>query len=234
MTLITDAEWDILVILDACRYDYFQQQNTIPGALTSQHVDSSYTIEYMKTYFPDTYPITYVSANPLVNSKMPLFGYNAPEHFAEIIDVWQFGWDPDLDSVPPSTVTKAALPHLADPRVVVHYIQPHVPYIGATRFPAPATNWAPDFAVLEHLHEMMPLPVVVYTQEQTQTWRRAYRDNLQLALPAVKDLVDCAPPNRRIVVSADHGELLGEDGLKYHPGIRHPLLNTVPWLRIQT
>lgn len=234
MTFISDASWDILVILDACRYDYFQKFNRIQGELASQQVESSYTMEYLKTYFPGYYDLTYVSANPLVNSKIELFDYESSTHFAEIVDVWDFGWDKSLGSVPPDSVTKASLPHLGDARLVVHYIQPHVPYIGETRFNAPATNWTPNLADLAKLKDLKPLPAPIYSEEQTQVWRRAYRDNLLIALGEVKQLVDCAPPNRCIIISSDHGELLGEDGLKYHPGIRHPILNTVPWLRILT
>jgi len=44
--------------------------------------------------------------------------------------------------------------------------------------------------------------------------------------------------NVTIIITADHGELLGEDGLWFHPSrlhprIHHPKLHEIPWLEIK-
>ena len=40
-------------------------------------------------------------------------------------------------------------------------------------------------------------------------------------------------PSAKVIITADHGELLGEEGLFSH-GIDHPLVRIVPWLRVQS
>jgi len=66
--------------------------------------------------------------------------------------------------------------------------------------------------------------------------RKAYRENLRIVLEHVAKL--CAEllhhkPSARIVITSDHGELLGENG-KYSHGIDEPYTLEVPWLRVKT
>jgi len=66
--------------------------------------------------------------------------------------------------------------------------------------------------------------------------RKAYLENLKLVLEHVAVLVDRVlkmNPGAKIIITANHGELLGEDGLFSH-GIDHPLIRIVPWFRVQS
>jgi len=56
--------------------------------------------------------------------------------------------------------------------------------------------------------------------------RNAYRENLELVLNYVKQLV-AEIPSGKIIITADHGEWLGEDGRYGHA------LMEVPWLEIK-
>jgi hypothetical protein len=140
---ITKYPWDILIILDACRYDFFERYNTISGQLTKMWTPTSSTYDYMILNFPHYYrTTTYVSANPFINSRKNLQGFKALSHFPKVIDVWDFGWNEDLKTVPPENVTDAAIPYLGDKRLIIHYMQPHTPYIGENRYPpADNLNW---------------------------------------------------------------------------------------------
>jgi len=65
--------------------------------------------------------------------------------------------------------------------------------------------------------------------------KEAYKENLMLVLKYVAVLVDAITkmkPTAKIMITADHGELLGEDGLFSH-GIDHPLIRIVPWFRVR-
>ncbi len=62
--------------------------------------------------------------------------------------------------------------------------------------------------------------------------KRAYKNNLEAVLSEVEKIVERFPQENRIVITADHGELLGEDGLYGH-GYPHPLLRNVPWFEIE-
>ena len=61
--------------------------------------------------------------------------------------------------------------------------------------------------------------------------KEAYADNLKLVLKYVSELVKTLPYT--IVITADHGELLGEGGRYSHPSAsKNPLLREIPWLTI--
>lgn len=47
------------------------------------------------------------------------------------------------------------------------------------------------------------------------------------------DFVKKAPPNTHVVVTADHGELFGEEGFFGHGPICHPKVNQVPFVEFQ-
>jgi len=53
---------------------------------------------------------------------------------------------------------------------------------------------------------------------------------LQRVLIAVQNLV--SQLSRPVVITADHGEMLGEDGRYIHGGLPHPLLCEVPWFTV--
>src|SRR5208337_4727602 len=74
---VIDEQWDNLVILDACRYDLFQEMNTIAGTLSSRVSRGSDTAEFLlenftkypkRTTFKD---IVYIAGNAWTSSLLP-------------------------------------------------------------------------------------------------------------------------------------------------------------------
>ncbi len=87
--LIYENEWDILIILDACRYDYFARViwNYLKGHLVKVIGLDSHTLPWVKKTFGSKYydDIVYVSANPFINSKVVVKGFHARRHFLELL-----------------------------------------------------------------------------------------------------------------------------------------------------
>ncbi|GAI95695.1 unnamed protein product, partial [marine sediment metagenome] len=76
----------------------------------------------------------YVSGWPCANSAgIPRLGYRVSDHFNEIIDVWKHGWDTELGTIPPWNINKAVLDLPTRKNLLIHYMQPHEPYIGETK-----------------------------------------------------------------------------------------------------
>ena len=133
--------WDNLIILDACRYDYFANiyKKYLKGRLQKAVSPGSQTIEFMNKAFGGKHKdIVYVSGNPYVNSlgtsgsRVRQEGYSAREHFYRIIDVWDWGYDEKKKAILPGNVRKAALKarkRYPNKRLVIHFMQPHIPYI---------------------------------------------------------------------------------------------------------
>jgi len=74
--------------------------------------------------------------------------------------------------------------------------------------------------------ELMPDPVF---------FRKAYRGNVKLVLASIKRYLKHFPG--QVVISADHGEMLGEGGLYLHktdfPEWADTQLKTVPWMIVK-
>ncbi|PTD94344.1 hypothetical protein C9439_03360 [archaeon SCG-AAA382B04] len=115
---IFEESWDILIILDACRFDFFREiyQDYFSGELEKRKSRGSNTGEWLTKTFTDKYDLTYISSNPYVNSFgltlsecNPKFSYDwkATNHFSHTIDVWLDGWDESIGTVHPHEVNMA-------------------------------------------------------------------------------------------------------------------------------
>jgi hypothetical protein len=225
-------EWDNLIILDSCRYDYFEEEypNYLNGSLMKALSAASCTIDYMKKVWSGYYDITYVSAMPGINSKgIARKGYNAKYHFKKIIDVWQFGWDDVLGSVPPWAFLDII--ETTAGYCVFHFMQPHQPYIGNKKLtyyrPVPSGERIPE----KYRTAGMILDAIKAGEFTIDYMQEAYRDNLRLALEWIAKM----PFHGITIISSDHGEWLCENhsgvkGRLWHPcGKSNSILRHVPW-----
>ncbi|MBA7497138.1 hypothetical protein ES702_07748 [subsurface metagenome] len=258
--LIHNTKWDNLIILDAARFDYFEREYSkfLKGKLEKAISPATCTVDWMKKVWNERYDLTYVSTWPCVNSKripcsysirLPggktktIIGYKGWEHFSKIIDVWDFGWVDKLGTIPPWNVNKAVLKEGGRQRMVIHYMQPHMPYIGETKitFPMLKPNLAGEGAGFSRMSKKIREKKV-----ELETLKRAYVDNLRLVLKWVAKLTPSL--KGKTVITADHGELfrdLYHGGIvgPWHPSARaialrgrgvgkDPRLREVPWFTV--
>lgn len=223
---VMDEDWDYLVVLDACRYDYFKEICNISGKLKKKFSGGTHTVPWIKYNFDDEFPETvYVSSNPQVSKYKlrKLFGRTSP--FFHLEEVWDWGFDEELNTVHPRTVTSSAIElskKYTDKRIIVHYLQPHKPFIAYI-------NLAED-EILE-IHERWPVDAYNGTLDVSKV-RIAYIDNLKLVLEYVEELIKNLA-NGKIVVTSDHGECFGEHGIYLHPpNLYIGALIEIPWLEV--
>jgi hypothetical protein len=277
-TYVMQEQWDYLIVLDACRYDYFEQvwQKYLHGILEKRLSVGSSTPDWRDKSFPDRYPDTiYVSSNPYINSLVPVRRFLASDHFYKVCDVWKSHWNEEKDTVLPADVTKVAIEIAQknpNKKVIIHYMQPHEPYlgdevtgiyfdhirplhkrildaIGDERAKTTlsrriigilSTVWRRSGLMgrvsLWRVRKLLRMPPMshmgaIRRKSGRDGLRKAYRENLEIVLKHVAELVGSL--NGRIVVTADHGELLGESGKYGHP-VRSSkqLLLEIPWLLI--
>lgn len=213
-------DWDVLILLDACRYDEFEAHADLPGRLEHRMSRGSATPEFIRTNFAgkDLRDTVYVSANswfPKLKDELnaELHRYVSVERDASI------GFTSH-----PSTVTERATEaasQFPNKRLIIHYLQPHKPFLG---------EWGS-----ERFENVGDLQTTVKHNDATrEEVVRAYRENLNLVLSAVKTLLE--ELTGKLVVTADHGELLCEPespipSQRYgHPrGIYVDELVKVPW-----
>ena len=145
-----------------------------------------------------------------------------------------------------------ALNRYPDKRLIIHYLQPHYPYItlGGRKGTYRRMDRVIGFirwrlhdlfgeATTKTICDWLGIPYTVSGCKITANklgvdgLKQAYADDLHLLLEHVRDLI--AHFEGTIVVTADHGELLGENGHFSHYAYeetRHEKLTTVPWLEI--
>jgi hypothetical protein len=216
---VVEEDWDVLVVLDACRHDFFEELNNLDGELSKRTSLGASSEEWLNDNFTGFYEdIVYLSANPYVTPTDD-GGFRSDEHFPSK-QVYSLILDDDVQEngvVIPEKLTERAISKSrelgGDERMIVHYMQPHIPYIGKPAYPEGTVAEVAEEVGDERLKEL-------------------YRANLERVLESVRELKQNI--SGKIVVTADHGEMLGEYGIYGHyPGIYFDELVEVPWLETQ-
>lgn len=228
-TNFLEEDWDNLLILDACRYDTFTDLAELPGDTDHRISRGAATYEFVRANFSGRHlhDTVYVGANTWflklqdeIDAEIHDFidlqhGDNGVEFVVEELDV------PHPESV--TAAARDADERYPKKRLIIHYLQPHHPFIGPK-----GSRW--------FTHQSSSLTEVIdqspdATRERV---REAYRENLELVLPEVRALLQTL--SGRTVVTADHGEMLGERhqfvptrDYGHHEGIYNDALVKVPW-----
>lgn len=247
-TNIFDREWDLLLVLDACRvdamkevaseYDFIRTVGSIWSVGSSSHEWAC------KTYTNDHLGIIrdtrLVSTNPLVLKTLrdrmypPGNLYSVPVMCADwdVVGEYDFGEFRHIgeDSygkyeLPPSpeTLTGSVIDAGRETdfeRTVVHYMQPHIPH-GAAAYAEERSPTNIEATPWKSLR--------AGDTTETEVWEN-YLDTLRMALDSIELLLENFDAEK-VVITADHGELFGEYGAYGHPaGFPHPNLKKVPWV----
>jgi hypothetical protein len=225
-----EEDWDNLIILDACRHDTFREYSDLPGRLETKYSLGGSTKEFIRANFKNKklHDVVYLGANvwflklkDIINSEI--------HHFVDLQNGdYDVEWvDEKLQVVTPETVTRHAKrlhDEYPNKRLIIHYLQPHHPFIGPT-----GTKYLS--------HQSRSLSKVIQAADGKVTreivWK-AYVENLELVLEEVEELL----PNLKgqSVITADHGEMIGDRHSFIpirdygHPeGIYNEVTVKVPW-----
>ncbi|ELZ17396.1 alkaline phosphatase family protein [Natrinema limicola] len=231
------ADWDNLILLDACRYDLFDARNQLNGDLQSVRSKGSDSWEFMNANFAGRtlHDTVYVTANPHV--------YELPENtFHAVENLLETRWDEESGTVRPAAVVEEAIEALdryPEKRLIVHFMQPHFPFLGPTGQTFDHMG-IKDLDAAERSDAPNPWFGLIYEDTvDAETVLMAYRENLDLLFPHVERLLETL--SGKSVVTSDHGNLIGERGFPIpmrmygHPrGLNRDEVRTVPWLELET
>lgn len=242
LTEFVEQEEFALIILDSCRYDMFASMygDFLTGELSTMWSSGRWTGEYVQNTWEGKHDLTYVNAAPVVSQfyfENRGNGPNPEQYFKEVVPVWETGWDDDLGTTPAEEVTEAALRVVANSertRLVAHYIQPHFPYVGEYRPEALKGGYDHIRKRTESDEDGMADQWLARVKSGDLTnaeIKQAYKSNLEYVLEEIQRLIralDCP-----VVVTADHGEHLGEGGRYLHEE-SSKYTRTVPWFRVES
>jgi hypothetical protein len=154
--------------------------------------------------------------------------------FSFLDEVWEYAWDDQSGTVHPRPITDRAIQagrERDDEKLIIHYMQPHVPFIANDNSPGlnkdnfGGDHWkaaSDDWALLQQGERTLE-----------EVWED-YQQNLRLVLDDLEILINNIDSDS-LVISSDHGNAIGECGMTGHPtNVPHPALSTVPWIELET
>lgn len=165
---------------------------------------------------------TYISANPFSGQLCDTerFGVHDP--------VYEYAWDTDHGTVYPRPMTDRAIHHWRTnqpSRLLVHYVQPHVPFLTDEAEGLSRSNFTHEQESVSDAWDQVTRGNLAPDDAIAQ-----YRTTLERVLEDVSLLLSAVDADD-VVVTADHGEAFGEWGLYGHPpNIGLPCLTQVPWV----
>lgn len=222
---IDESSWDLLIILDACRYDTLVDVADC-AAVEPRISPATATKGFLATarrrgVFDGK---TYVSANPQS-------GKHSPGSVAHV-PVYDEQWDDTLLTVPPGPVYDRAQEELsAGNQVVAHTVQPHYPHICevADRVRPVANGLHPNEMGTGSGFQIQG--ALARGTVDLERSRQSYRAAVRFAWERARDIsVELADAGHTVVITADHGELFGEWGFVEHPtDVPVRDLIRVPW-----
>lgn len=230
-TNVYSRDWDVLIILDACRadlmnevaseYEFVGDHETIysVGSSSGEWLDKT----FVKEHEGEIQKTAYITGNVKTHHRLDA------DNFTVLDEVWKYAWDDEHGTILPRALTDRAITNWREvnpDRMIVHYMQPHFPSI-----PHPELG----SQQIRDLDDGGWKTVSIWDEIRAgkydlETVRKAYLDNLRVVLDDVTLLLRSISADK-VVLTADHGNAMGEWGFYDHPGY-HPLraLREVPWV----
>ena len=228
-TSIWEKEWDLLVILDACRPEWMrtvQDEYNFITDVDAIHSVGSHSDEWISNTFTDEYAdemadTVYITGNHYADglADSDLKAFETAHDYGE--------WAYDSASPPANVITDLAVQTAREEdwgRCIVHYMQPHKPFLTreGERGEFSVKDWSLGYQPY-HRHFDGELSLDDLHAEFTENLRYVL-DELEILLENID-----APST---VLTSDHGQALGEAGLWDHTvGVKHPCMRRVPWVK---
>ena len=243
-------EWDLLIVLDACRvdalrrvapeFDFLPRSSEIGsmwslGSASTEWLCKTFTTDHRR----EIRETAYLSANPYVTRTFDEGVYAPPkaapfgfarrnlvdaDDFALLYRLYETAVDPRYNMVLPEDTTNATIAAGRDDaidadRYIAHYMQPHTPYYTRARAEnRDLTKW-----------EKGPWSALRRGEITFEAVWEMYLETLRDVCRSVGRLLENFDAEK-VVITADHGEMLGTWGIGSHPtGLPHPEVKRVPW-----
>lgn len=191
--------------------------------------------------------------------------FDPKKHFVKIYNTWNPKENTGLYVTPPDSVNKIARKAIMSHpnwRFIIHYFQPHLPTLENEKelrgklmksdkfYTQKKKNKSKKYfnRILNHIFgnafiwkmsefygiEPMIYEEAVWREKGKNGYIDGYEENLKIVMESAKKLIEHLPPGK-VVITADHGEMLGERNFFGH-GEHMPRcskLLDVPWMEVE-
>lgn len=229
---LLQQDWDVLFVLDACRFDMFDLVHKEAGIAGTLIPADSGAIETDLWY--EKHWSKFQEDIILITPHARLFNNGHYKKFYSSVDTSDIKNQDDWRS------PEAAVKVLAEAqrenegkKFIVHLIPPHLPFLGEH-----GREWLRSVDLL--VNPVYRRVADLCNKGHEPKWSKLkefYTENLKFALGFVKGILPKI--EGRIVITGDHGELLGENGLYGHGSKIGKIdslletLTTVPWFECE-
>lgn len=255
-TNVYDKEWDVLVILDACRvdalqavsneYDFVSEIEEIwsIGSTSKEWIEQTFDSRYID----EIQNTAYITGNPFSNVLLDererleyiatLDTWVESSSLAEklvsdnVVDIDDVG---HMEALWGSAESGAGFHDCQKPDSVTEYTikaarcgdyDRVIAHYMQPHHPYFSSSTNPD-----ELTEIEKNPFAAIKDGRRDEVWDAYLDNLRYGLDWVEKLIQNV--DGRVVITSDHGELMGEQKMHFHMvGNPHPTLKKVPWVEV--
>ena len=280
--LVKKDDWDIIVLLDAVRYDYFEimyknyfKRGKLQKVISSTTSSPPWYFECFEKgnvrddiiFIAPDFELSSMDTKFISIGYQLKYGrepYNMNDFFGKVVDIWKTDYDEKLGVLHPDSTTDSIITQSKknqNHKIIGTYYQVHDPYIYyINKGEAPVMNMEklvngkPEYS---RYHFRRLKDISRYFISDESLWRlenligkppkaglgwmwlnhgkegilKGYYEDLKLTLNSAKRVVD-ELPYRKIIITTDHGELLGEHKRYGHGGRKRKELIEIPWLEI--
>ncbi|WP_327052782.1 hypothetical protein [Halomicrococcus gelatinilyticus] len=243
-----DYNWDLLILVDACRWDLMEEvvdEYDFVDSHSNFLVHASHSREFLhKTFMENDAPLLeqlqiwrkilqdpdnieifkeHYDMNKEVTQDTAYISWNVfaqmldPDAFDTFVPVGRAKWGDDQEILPPRELTDRTIDIMRNgsaERTVVHYMQPHTPFKDSDTTEVPGSVW-------ERIQR---------GEKDRAEALEEYENNLRWVMDDIELLLENVDAEK-VIVSSDHGNLIGEFGCYGHrPYVPIPSVKRVPWI----
>ncbi|WP_331234206.1 hypothetical protein [Natronorarus salvus] len=234
-TAVFEEDWDNLIILDACHKDLLTENTLDFGDYKKVWSGGSDSESFLSYNVGDRQldDVVYITANPWVSEY--------EDQIFRVLHAWETDWDEDSKTVLPSSMAKIAEKaesEYPNKRIVVHFMQPHYPFLGPTadKLPNHRTFTGGGKVTTDSADSIWDL-LQEGEADPTMVWQ-AYKETLDIVLPVALDTAQKL--NGKSVLTSDHGNAFGERSFPipirtygHQKGNHIPAMSQVPWIEFE-
>lgn len=237
---IYEDDWELLIVVDACRADLFEQTapvfDYLHHEIETRRSVAPATRNWMQRTFTSEWgqemsDTAYVVSNPYSDLLLD------PEDFSYLDEIHRYAWDDEIGTVEPRPVTERAIDihRSRDPdRLLVHYMPPHFPSIpDHLGFSLPsgdefAASYKGNNGGWDSVWDALRAGEI----SSERVWE-SYRANLEYVLDDIQVLLDNVDAETAYITS-DHGNAFGEWWTWGHPpSMFVPVNRNVPFTKVE-
>lgn len=234
--LIKERGWDVLVVFDAARWDVFSAvvEESVKKVRTPAESSTADWVTKIWTRDDDLWDdVTYISANAMVEytqreDEMVDYDCDVSGSVGTYVKAHDFIYDGLVGAVRPDELTEHIIDTPYEPPIVVHYMQPHTPFIGALSVhlihSEPIKEWLPESDTASGIYQLADSEMI-----DNSVLRRAYIENMKIGWNYGKELQEYYDS---VVYTADHGEVIGPNNWD-HGAATDPRARVVPWYEVK-